>query len=128
VTPISNGATTNSRQPSRQNLSKVDGKDTKTAITGLQRDFAIIQNIDFDEDPFGARALKQINFKNQGVFFPKKEFNSQKHSQQVLSEIRRRQDEMMEDGRIRYRSQFAHTLAPIVEQDVAVANMPKVRV
>jgi hypothetical protein len=45
-------------------------------MSGLMRDYHLIQQIDYDDDPQGSEALKKIDFNNRGAYFPKKEFIS----------------------------------------------------
>ena len=79
-TPASN-LTNSPSNPSHTDAFKTESKTKEVKqLTGLQHDFFILKNIDFDEDPHGAKAIKQINFNNRGSFFPNKEFDSPKQS------------------------------------------------
>jgi hypothetical protein len=97
-------------------------------MTGLQRDFYLIQKIDQEEDPKGLQALQKIDFSNRGSFFPHMEFISARDAAMALDLSKRKINELLETGKDKHMSQFSSALQQVVRQDMMVSNMPKIRI
>ena len=90
------------QEPSTQ----TDGSKDIKLMSGLMRDYHLIQQIDYDDDPRGEEALKKIDFNNRGTYFPKKEFGSSQDAQHALDLSKKKIERVLEQGRNKHVSQF----------------------
>jgi hypothetical protein len=90
------------QEPSTQ----TDGSKDIKLLSGLMRDYHLIQQIDYDDDPQGFEALKKIDFNNRGAYFPKKEFISNIDAVNALELSKKKINRIIEQGRNKHVTQF----------------------
>ena len=88
----------------------------------------LFSELDHSEDPFGRSALKQVDFRGLGLFFPNKEYSSAQDAAQSLLQSRNRMNAMLDSVRDRQISHFRQSVGKAVDSDFSTARMPLIRI
>jgi hypothetical protein len=88
----------------------------------------LFSDLDQHDDPNGAKALKKVDFRTAGFFFPEKDFSSVKEAQQALETNKKRIQSMMEKARYSQIDSFTKSVCNVIQHDNAVSNMPSIRI
>ena len=59
----------------------------------------LFNDLDPHEDPLGRTALKQVDFRSLGLFFPQKDYSSAKEAAQSLDANRAKVNSLLEQAR-----------------------------
>ena len=88
----------------------------------------LFSELDEKEDPLGKIALKSVDFRQLGLFFPNKEYGSAKEAQQSLENNRLMVSRLTDQARGRQVNEFKRVMGRSAKEDHDIQIMPYVRV
>jgi len=88
----------------------------------------LFSELDPAEDPLGRAALKSVDFRNLGMFFPNKEYASAKEAAQQLEANRSKVNRLLDQAREKQIHNFRGVVGESVKQDHDLCIMPYIRV
>ena len=88
----------------------------------------LFSELDHTEDPFGRAALKSVDFRGLGLFFPAKQYTSTADAAQSLLQNKKRMNAMLDSVKEKQIKNFKHTVGAAVDTDCNTARMPTIRV